>query len=93
MRRFLESIGKQRFRAVLGGLLALAAMSVVIAPGLAASGTDTITTLAGTGVAGFSGDTGQASLAQLDAPPSTPPATSTSPTRITTVSARSARPA
>jgi PKD domain/RTX calcium-binding nonapeptide repeat (4 copies)/NHL repeat len=68
MRRFLESIGKQRFRAVLGGLLALAAMSVVIAPGLAASGTDTITTLAGTGVAGFSGDTGQASLAQLDAP-------------------------
>jgi PKD domain/RTX calcium-binding nonapeptide repeat (4 copies)/NHL repeat len=61
-------MSKPRFRAVLGGLLALAATSVVIPTGLAASGTDTITTLAGTGTAGFSGDTGQATAAQLRFP-------------------------
>jgi sugar lactone lactonase YvrE len=68
VRRFRESIGNQRFRAALGGLLALAATGIVVAMGLAASGTDTITTFAGTGALGFSGDTGQASAAQLNFP-------------------------
>jgi PKD repeat protein len=66
--RFPASIRKERFRAVLGGLLALAATSVVVAAGLGASASDTITTLAGTGTPGFSGDTGQATAAQLLSP-------------------------
>ena len=66
--RFMAGIGKGRLGAALAGMSALAAMSVVIATGLAASGTDTITTLAGTGIAGFSGDTGQATAAQLNIP-------------------------
>jgi PKD repeat protein len=67
MRRLQNKRHTSRFRVLLG-TLALAATSVVVATGLAASGTDTITTFAGTGVAGFSGDTGQASLAQLNNP-------------------------
>jgi sugar lactone lactonase YvrE len=67
MGRFPARVRKHRLGAVVGAF-ALAALSGTIATGLAASGTDTITTLAGTGVAGFSGDTGQASLAQLKNP-------------------------
>ena len=51
-----------------------------------------ITTVAGNGTPGFSGDNGPATSAQLDVPtasPWTPPATSTSPTLVTTASARS----
>jgi ribosomal protein S11 len=64
----MAGIRNGRLGAALAGVSALAVMSVVIATGLAASGTDTITTLAGTGTAGFSGDTGQASAAQLNSP-------------------------
>jgi hypothetical protein len=64
----MAGIRNGRLGAALAGVSALAAMSAVIATGLAASGTDTITTLAGTGTAGFSGDTGQASAAQLNSP-------------------------
>jgi PKD domain/RTX calcium-binding nonapeptide repeat (4 copies)/NHL repeat len=68
VKRFQRGDAKERFRVVVGAVLALAATTVVITTVSAASGTDTITTLAGTGVAGFSGDTGQASAAQLNSP-------------------------
>jgi sugar lactone lactonase YvrE len=54
--------------AAVGAVAAVAASVVIATTGLAASGTDIITTLAGTGVAGFSGDTGQATAAQLAFP-------------------------
>jgi sugar lactone lactonase YvrE len=47
---------------------AVAVTAVAISSGLAASGTDIITTHAGTGVAGFSGDSGQATAARLFSP-------------------------
>jgi hypothetical protein len=67
MGRLMTGIRRRRLAAAAAGVAALTA-SVVIATGLAASGTDIITTAAGTGVAGFSGDTGQATAAQLNAP-------------------------
>ncbi len=51
-----------------------------------------ITTVAGNGTLGYSGDNGPATSAELCIPtasPWTPPATSTSPTPATTASARS----
>ncbi len=68
MGRFPTRIRKSRLVAAVGGISALAAMSVVIASALAASGTDTITTHAGNGVATFSGDTGQATAASISGP-------------------------
>jgi len=48
-------------------LLALLAVAVLVqADALVVSGTDTITTIARNGVAGFSGDGGHATSAQLD---------------------------
>ena len=67
MGRLMTGIRRRRFAAAVAGVAALAT-SVVIATGRAASGTDIITTAAGTGVAGFSGDTGQATAAQLNLP-------------------------
>ncbi len=50
-------------------LLIGAALAVICAAAaLGGSGVGTITTIAGTGVAGFSGDGGQAALAQMDEP-------------------------
>ena len=53
--------------------------------------TGNISTVAGTGTSGYSGDGAAATAAQLASPaasPWTPPATSTSPIRATTASAR-----
>jgi len=66
--RLVTGNRRRRFAAAVGGVAALVTASVVIATGLAASGTDTITTVAGTGVAGFSGDTGQATAARVNNP-------------------------
>jgi sugar lactone lactonase YvrE len=68
MGRLLTRITKRKVVAVLAGVSAVAVTAVAISTGLAASGTDTITTIAGTGVAGFSGDTGQGTAAQLRFP-------------------------
>ncbi len=46
----------------------LAGWLLAPASGMALTGTDTITTIAGSGVAGFSGDGGQATSAQLNVP-------------------------
>ena len=53
---------------VLGGLLVVVVSLLAAASAFGVSGGDTITTLAGTGTAGFSGDGGQATSAQLNFP-------------------------
>ena len=53
------------------GLLATVVAGVVAPAAIGVSGGDTITTIAGTGTAGFSGDGGQATSAQLNYPDGT----------------------
>ena len=50
------------------GLLVVLVAAVVVPLALAVSGGDMITTIAGTGTAGFTGDGGQATSAQLSSP-------------------------
>ena len=57
-----------RLRWVCGGLLVVVVSLLAVTSALGVSGGDTITTLAGTGTAGFAGDGGQATSAQLCSP-------------------------